>query len=87
MEPIVQDALNKVMISRTTIIVVHRLSTIKGEDMIAVIKDGKVAEKGKHESLMAIGRCICISGRTTLEVSINRYAKFHYLFGTATSAL
>jgi ATP-binding cassette, subfamily B (MDR/TAP), member 1 len=48
MEPIVQDALNKVMISRTTIIVAHRLSTIKGEDMIAVIKDGKVAEKGKH---------------------------------------
>jgi ATP-binding cassette, subfamily B (MDR/TAP), member 1 len=53
-ERIVQDALDQVMISRTTFIVAHRLSTIKGADMIAVIKDGKVAEKGKHESLMAI---------------------------------
>jgi ATP-binding cassette, subfamily B (MDR/TAP), member 1 len=53
-ERIVQDALDQVMISRTTVIVAHRLSTIKGADMIAVIKDGKVAEKGKHESLMAI---------------------------------
>ncbi|KAK3161654.1 hypothetical protein QOZ80_1BG0079800 [Eleusine coracana subsp. coracana] len=53
-ERIVQDALDQVMVSRTTIIVAHRLSTIKGADMIAVTKDGKVAEKGKHESLMAI---------------------------------
>jgi ATP-binding cassette, subfamily B (MDR/TAP), member 1 len=53
-ERIVQDALDQVMISRTTVIVAHRLSTIKGADMIAVIKDGMVAEKGKHESLMAI---------------------------------
>ncbi|PNT72639.1 hypothetical protein BRADI_2g47330v3 [Brachypodium distachyon] len=53
-ERIVQDALDKVMVSRTTIVVAHRLSTIKGADMIAVIKDGSVAEKGKHESLMGI---------------------------------
>jgi ATP-binding cassette subfamily B (MDR/TAP) protein 1 len=42
------------MVSRTTIVVAHRLSTIKGADMIAVIKDGSVAEKGKHKSLMSI---------------------------------
>ncbi|CAO1945643.1 unnamed protein product [Urochloa humidicola] len=53
-ERIVQDALDQVMISRTTIVVAHRLSTIKGADTIAVIKDGKVAEKGKHESLVGI---------------------------------
>ncbi|KAL6615847.1 hypothetical protein ACP70R_038117 [Stipagrostis hirtigluma subsp. patula] len=53
-ERIVQNALDQVMVSRTTIVVAHRLSTIKGADMIAVIKDGKVAEKGKHESLMGI---------------------------------
>ncbi|KAM3350729.1 hypothetical protein ACQJBY_023045 [Aegilops geniculata] len=53
-ERIVQDALDKVMVSRTTIVVAHRLSTIKGADTIAVIKDGSVAEKGKHESLMGI---------------------------------
>ncbi|KAM3331882.1 hypothetical protein ACQJBY_027642 [Aegilops geniculata] len=53
-ERIVQDALDKVMVSRTTIVVAHRLSTIKGADTIAVIKDGSVAEKGRHESLMDI---------------------------------
>ncbi|XP_062218589.1 ABC transporter B family member 9-like isoform X2 [Phragmites australis] len=53
-ERIVQDALDQVMVSRTTIVVAHRLSTIKGVDMIAVVKDGKVVEKGKHESLMGI---------------------------------
>ncbi|KAM3331877.1 hypothetical protein ACQJBY_027641 [Aegilops geniculata] len=53
-ERIVQDTLDQVMVSRTTIVVAHRLSTIKGADTIAVIKDGSVAEKGKHESLMGI---------------------------------
>jgi ATP-binding cassette subfamily B (MDR/TAP) protein 1 len=53
-ERIVQDALDQVMVSRTTIVVAHRLSTIKGADIIAVIKDGKVAEKGKHASLVGI---------------------------------
>ncbi|VAH62871.1 unnamed protein product [Triticum turgidum subsp. durum] len=53
-ERIVQDALDRVMVSRTTIVVAHRLSTIKGADMIAVIKEGKIAEKGKHEALVRI---------------------------------
>ncbi|CAD6237272.1 unnamed protein product [Miscanthus lutarioriparius] len=54
-ERTVQDALDQVMVSRTTIVVAHRLSTIKGADMIVVIKDGKVAEKGKHEYLVGKG--------------------------------
>uniref|UniRef100_A0A8I6XVU7 MDR-like ABC transporter n=1 Tax=Hordeum vulgare subsp. vulgare TaxID=112509 RepID=A0A8I6XVU7_HORVV len=53
-ERIVQNALDRVMVSRTTIVVAHRLSTIRGADMIAVIKEGKIAEKGKHEALMRI---------------------------------
>uniref|UniRef100_J3L363 MDR-like ABC transporter n=1 Tax=Oryza brachyantha TaxID=4533 RepID=J3L363_ORYBR len=53
-ERIVQDALDRVMVSRTTIVVAHRLSTIKGADMIAVLKEGIIAEKGKHEALMQI---------------------------------
>ncbi|XP_024315938.1 ABC transporter B family member 4 isoform X1 [Brachypodium distachyon] len=53
-ERIVQDALDRVMVSRTTIVVAHRLSTIKRADMIAVLKEGKIAEKGKHEALMRI---------------------------------
>ncbi|CAL4954981.1 unnamed protein product [Urochloa decumbens] len=53
-ERIVQDALDRVMVSRTTIVVAHRLSTIKGADMIAVLKEGKIVEKGSHEALMRI---------------------------------
>lgn len=53
-EKVVQDALDQVMVNRTTIVVAHRLSTIKNADMIAVVKNGGVAEKGKHETLMHI---------------------------------
>ncbi|KAG9146072.1 hypothetical protein Leryth_024540 [Lithospermum erythrorhizon] len=51
-ERIVQDALDKVMVNRTTIVVAHRLSTIRGADMIAVVKNGVIAERGSHDTLM-----------------------------------
>ncbi|KAJ6770900.1 ATP-DEPENDENT PERMEASE MDL1 MITOCHONDRIAL [Salix koriyanagi] len=53
-ERVVQDALEKVMVKRTTVIVAHRLSTIKNADVIAVVKNGVIAEKGKHDTLMNI---------------------------------
>ncbi|KAF6998259.1 hypothetical protein CFC21_014393 [Triticum aestivum] len=53
-ERIVQHALDHVMVGRTTVAVAHRLSTIKGADIIAVLKDGAIVEKGGHESLMNI---------------------------------
>lgn len=53
-ERAVQEALERVMINRTTIVVAHRLSTIKGADMIAVLQDGTIVEMGKHEDLINI---------------------------------
>jgi len=53
-ERIVQDALDRVMVNRTTIVVAHRLSTIKDADLIAVVKNGVIAEKGKHDELLSI---------------------------------
>ncbi|CAO1947845.1 unnamed protein product [Urochloa humidicola] len=53
-ELIVQNALDHVMVGRTTVIVAHRLSTVKGAGIIAVLKDGMIVEKGRHETLMNI---------------------------------
>ncbi|CAA3003404.1 ABC transporter B family member 9-like [Olea europaea subsp. europaea] len=51
-ERIVQEALDRVMVNRTTIVVAHRLTTIMGADTIAVVKNGIIAEKGSHGVLM-----------------------------------
>ncbi|KAF5944013.1 hypothetical protein HYC85_018090 [Camellia sinensis] len=53
-ERVVQDALDRVMVNRTTIVVAHRLTTIRGADVIAVVKNGVIAEKGTHDVLMKI---------------------------------
>ncbi|MBA0802451.1 hypothetical protein Gohar_012738 [Gossypium harknessii] len=53
-ERVVQDALDKVMVNRTTVVVAHRLSTIKNADVIAVVKNGVIVEKGKHDTLINI---------------------------------
>jgi ATP-binding cassette, subfamily B, multidrug efflux pump len=51
-ESLIQDALNKITKDRTTIIVAHRLSTIKNADKIIVLHKGKVREVGNHEELL-----------------------------------
>ncbi|KAI3444983.1 hypothetical protein Pfo_001648 [Paulownia fortunei] len=53
-EKIVQEALDKVMLNRTTVVVAHRLSTIRGADVIAVFKNGSIVEKGNHNTLINI---------------------------------
>ncbi|CAJ1940686.1 unnamed protein product [Sphenostylis stenocarpa] len=54
-ERVVQDALDRVRVDRTTIVVAHRLSTIKDADLIAVVKNGVIAEKGNHDTLLNKG--------------------------------
>ncbi|KAM0942675.1 putative ABC-type xenobiotic transporter [Dioscorea sansibarensis] len=54
-EKMVQEALERVMIGRTSVVVAHRLSTIQNCDLIAVLEKGKVVEKGSHASLIAKG--------------------------------
>ncbi|KAL5215774.1 hypothetical protein ABZP36_007175 [Zizania latifolia] len=54
-ENIVQEALDRLMVGRTTVVVAHRLSTIRCVDMIAVIQQGQVVETGTHDELLSKG--------------------------------
>lgn len=54
-ENAIQDALDRIMEGRTSIVIAHRLSTILKADRIMVVKDGVIAEEGTHEDLLALG--------------------------------
>jgi len=51
----IQQAFDRMMEGRTSFVVAHRLSTIRGADVILVMKDGRVVERGKHEELLQRG--------------------------------
>ncbi len=54
-EALIQDALEKIMVQRTSIVIAHRLSTILAADQILVMDRGQIVERGTHETLLAQG--------------------------------
>ncbi len=53
-ERLVQDAIEKLMKNRTSLVIAHRLSTVKNADLICVMQDGEIIERGKHDELLAL---------------------------------
>ena len=55
-ERLVQDAIRRLMKGRTTLVIAHRLSTVRDADRIVVMEAGRIAEIGSHDTLVAAGR-------------------------------
>lgn len=54
-EALIQDALARLLVGRTAIVVAHRLSTVRNADQICVVRAGQIAERGTHEELLRVG--------------------------------
>ena len=52
-EYLVQQALDRIMVGRSVLVIAHRLSTVKSADRVCVIEKGKVVEMGTHDELIA----------------------------------
>ncbi|KAG0613585.1 hypothetical protein M758_6G113700 [Ceratodon purpureus] len=70
-ERVVQDALDRMMVGRTTVVVAHRLSTIASADTIAVMQDGVILEQGSHDQLMSKGESSAYYSLVRLQTSLH----------------
>lgn len=52
-EALIRDALERLMAGRTTVIIAHRLSTVRKADQIVVLEEGRIVERGSHGDLLA----------------------------------
>ena len=53
-EKLVQEAIEKLKVNKSTVVIAHRLSTVESADEIIVLKKGKIVEQGKHEELLSL---------------------------------
>jgi ATP-binding cassette subfamily B protein len=68
-ETLVQDALEKLMAERTTLVIAHRLATVLSCDRILVMEDGRIVEEGTHESLIQAGGLYARLARLQFEMA------------------
>jgi subfamily B ATP-binding cassette protein MsbA len=54
-ERLIEDALGKLLVGRTTLIIAHRLSTVRRADRLVVLNHGRIVEEGSHAELLALG--------------------------------
>lgn len=58
-ERAVQVALSAALTGRTSLVIAHRLSTVRDADLILVVENGRIAERGRHDELLARGGTLC----------------------------
>jgi ATP-binding cassette, subfamily B, multidrug efflux pump len=51
-ELLIQEALERLLVGRTALVIAHRLSTVRQADLICVVDDGRIVEQGRHEALL-----------------------------------